>query len=72
MGVIRRYNEYSPIQVTSNDDRYFSVLYKSVENANVSEFLAVYDTTHYVVNKEKDIIEYNMFSVEVTNKEQVY
>ena len=72
MGVIRRYNEYSPIQVTSNDDRYFSVLYKSVENANVSEFLAVYDTTHYVVNKEKDIIEYNMFSVEVTNKEPVY
>jgi hypothetical protein len=70
--VIRRYNEYSPIQVTSNDDRYFSVLYKSVENANVSEFLAVYDINHYVVNKERDVIEYNIFSVEVTNKEPVY
>jgi hypothetical protein len=36
VGVIRRYNEYSPIQVTSNDDRYFTVLYKSTQNVNVS------------------------------------
>ncbi len=68
VGVIRRYNEYSPIQVTSNDDRYFSVLYKSKQNANISEFLAVYDISHYVYNQEKDFKEYNMFSVQVTNK----
>lgn len=58
--------------MTSNDDRYFTVLYKSIQNANVSEFLAVYDNMHYVLNKEKDIREYNMFSVQVTNKEPVY
>lgn len=51
IGIIRRYNEYSPIQVTSHDDRYFSVLYKSTQNVNISEFLAVYDTEYYVVNE---------------------
>lgn len=44
IGIIRRYNEYTPIQVTSHDERYFSVLYKFTQNVNVSEFLALYDT----------------------------
>jgi len=65
VGVIKRYNEYSPIQVTSDDGRYFSVLYKSTQNQNVSEFLAMYDTNHFVMNQE--VKEYNMFSVERTN-----
>ncbi len=50
VGIIRRYNEYSPIQVTSADDRYFSVLYKSTQNVNVSEFLGVYDIENSVFN----------------------
>lgn len=41
--------------MTSNDDRYFSVLYRSVQNANVSEFLALYDTKYFVINEEKEI-----------------
>ncbi len=48
VGVIRRYNEYTPVQVTSNDERYFTVLYKSTQNVNVSEFLAVYDSESFV------------------------
>jgi hypothetical protein len=32
----------------------------------------VYDTYHYVLNTQKDIKEYNMFSVEMINKEPVY
>lgn len=72
-GIIRRYNEYSPIQVTSSDDRYFTVLYKSTQKTlNISEFLAVYDIEDYVIDNDRQIKQYFMYSAHITVPKNEY